>query len=217
MLALGIDVITTGNHIWNQRPLLASIAQEPRLIRPLNYPKGTPGNGFYVHALPDGRSLLVANLMGNLFMKDTLDDPFAVADAFFNEHRLGYKVHGIFLDFHGEATSEKMALAHFLDGRVSAIVGTHTHLPTADCQILPEGTAFQGDAGMCGDFNSVIGVKKENALWRFTKKIPGPRLEPAEGEGTVCGTFLVTDDATGKATSITNLRAGGRLPELLPL
>jgi len=207
----GAAVLTTGNHVWNQRELLSSIDREPRLLRPMNFPEGTPGHGSYVHALPDGRKILVANLMGNLFMNECLDDPFAAAERLVSSYRLGGNVNATFIDFHAEATSEKMALAQFLDGRVSALVGTHTHIPTADDHILPGGTAYQTDAGMCGDFDSVIGVKKERSIWRFTRKTPGERMDPAEGEASVCGCFIETDDKTGFSQGIESFQIGGQL------
>ncbi len=211
ILGWGIDCLTTGNHVWRQRDLLSTIDREPRLLRPLNFPEGTPGKGFYLHKLQDGRTILMVHLMGNVFMDISLDNPFLVLEMFLKKHSLGSNVDAIFVDFHGEATSEKMALAQFLDGKISALVGTHTHVPTADMQIFPQGTAFQTDAGMCGDFNSVIGMSKEAAIWRFTKKTPGPRLEPTQGEATLCGTFIVTNDKTGLAESIEAVRLGGRL------
>jgi len=207
----GVDVLTTGNHVWNQRELLLSIDREPRLIRPLNFPEGTPGKGSYLHKLPDGRKLLVANLMGNLFMDQTLDDPFAAAENLVARNPLKGAVNASLIDFHAEATSEKMALAQKLDGRVSIVVGTHTHIPTADDHVLPGGTAYQTDVGMCGDYDSVIGVKKERSIWRFTRKIPGERMEPAEGEGTVCGCFIETDDQTGLSRSMEGFQIGGQL------
>jgi metallophosphoesterase (TIGR00282 family) len=209
--ALGVDCITTGNHIWKQKELVSSIDRDPRLLRPLNYPDGTPGKGAYMHALPDGRKVLIANIMARVFMDPVLDDPFVIAEKLLAQHRLGSSAQAIFVDFHGETTSEKMAFGHVFDGRVSAVVGTHTHIPTADDQILPKGTAYVTDAGMCGDYDSVIGMKKELAIWKFTRKIPGERMAPAEDEATVCGVFIVTDDATGLAASIETLRVGGRL------
>lgn len=209
--ALGIDCLTTGNHIWGQRELVSAIDSEPRLLRPLNFPEGTPGRGFYLHSLPGGRKILIVNVMARLFMEPVLDDPFATAEKLIAQHRLGQTVQAVFVDFHGEASSEKMAFGHVFDGRISGMVGTHTHIPTADAQVLPKGTAYMTDAGMCGDYDSVIGMKKELAIWKFTRKIPGERLSPAEGEATVCGALIVTDDATGLAQSIEPVRAGGRL------
>ncbi|MDX2027987.1 MAG: TIGR00282 family metallophosphoesterase [Alphaproteobacteria bacterium] len=214
--ALGIDCLTTGNHIWGQKELVGTIDSDPRLLRPLNFPEGTPGRGFYLHTLPDGRKILIANIMARLFMEPVLDDPFATVEKLLAQHRLGSSVQAIVVDFHGEASSEKMAFAHVVDGRVSAVIGTHTHIPTADAQIFPKGTAYQTDAGMCGDYDSVIGMKKELAVWKFTRKVPGERLAPAEGEATICGAFIVTDDATGLTKSIESVRVGGRLKEQIP-
>lgn len=213
--ALGTDVITTGNHVWDQREVIPYIAREPRLLRPHNYPESLPGAGFYKHALPNGQSILVINLMARLFM-DPLDDPFAIADKIIAQHVLGRSVQAIFLDFHGEATSEKMAMAHYLDGRVTAVIGTHTHMPSADCQILDRGTAFQSDAGMTGDYNSVIGMKPDAPVQRFTRKFSIERLSPADGEGTVCGTLIVTND-NGTAAKIAPVRVGPRLENTIPV
>lgn len=216
LYALGVDCLTTGNHIWGQKELVGTIDSDPRLLRPLNYPEGTPGRGSYLHALPDGRKILIANVMARLFMDPVLDDPFVVTEKLLAQYRLGSAAQAIFVDFHGEASSEKMAFGHVFDGRVSAIVGTHTHIPTADEQILPKGTAYLSDAGMCGDYDSVIGMKKELAIWKFTRKIPGERLTPAEGEATVCGAFIVTNDLTGLAKTIEPFRLGGRLKQKPP-
>ena len=214
--AMGVDCLTTGNHVWNQKEMLSAIDGDPRLLRPRNFPDGTPGRGAYIYTLPDGRKILVANIMGNLYMDQSLDNPFAAADRIAFAHKLGQGVQAIFIDFHAEATSEKMALAQYMDGRVTAVIGTHTHIPTADEQVLPAGTAFQCDAGMCGDFDSVIGMKKERSIWRFTRKTPGERMEPAEAEATICGCFIVTNDKTGLAQSINAVRVGGRLKQAVP-
>lgn len=211
--ALGADCLTTGNHVWDQREVLGTIDRDPKLLRPLNYPEGTPGRGFYLHTLPGGGKILIANVMARLFMEPSLDDPFAATEKLLAQYKLGGGVRAIFLDFHGETTSEKQAYAHAFDGRASAVVGTHTHVPTADEQILPKGTAYITDAGMCGDYDSVIGIKKELSIWRFTRKLPGERMTPAEGEATVCGVFVVTNDATGLAQSIEPFRLGGRLKQ----
>lgn len=212
----GASCLTTGNHIWKQRELLTQMETLPALIRPLNYNEGTPGNGSYVYSLPDGRKILIANPLGRLFIEELTGDPFAAMDSLLSKYSLGPKnqagvVQAIFVDFHAEATSEKMCLGHHLDGRVSAVIGSHTHIPTSDEHILPKGTAYQSDAGMCGDYNSVIGMKQEPAIWNFTKHIPGERLAPAEGEATVCGTFIETDDATGLAIKIKSIKTGGIL------
>ncbi len=208
---LGAVCLTTGNHVWAQKEIVGTIGNDPRLLRPLNFVDGTPGKGSYLHALPDGRKILVVSVLGRVFMSQMVDDPFAITDRLVSQYRLGQTAHVIFIDFHGEASSEKMAFAHYFDGRVSAVIGTHTHVPTADEQILPKGTAYQTDGGMCGDFDSVIGVKKELALWRFTHSVPGERFAPAEGEATLCGTLVVTDDISGLAQSIERVQVGGRL------
>lgn len=213
--ANGVDIITLGNHSWDQREMLVKIQEDPRLVRPANYPEGTPGRGCTLLQTPKGKKLLVINVMGRLFM-DPLDDPFAAVDKIVTQYQLGKQVDAILVDVHGETTSEKMAMGHFLDGRASFVVGTHTHIPTADTQILPHGTAYQTDAGMCGDYNSVIGMEIEAPIHRFTKKIPGPKLTPALGDGTVCGTLIVTDDATGLAKFAHPLRLGARLHSALP-
>ncbi|MCX8500556.1 MAG: TIGR00282 family metallophosphoesterase [Alphaproteobacteria bacterium] len=208
--AAGVSVITTGNHVWDQRPFIGQIDGEPRILRPLNYPPKTPGRGSLVVTVAGGRKLLVVQIMGRLYM-DALDDPFAVIEAEISRYRLGASVAAIFVDFHAEASSEKMAMAHHLDGRISALVGTHTHIPTADAQILHGGTAYQTDAGMSGDYDSVIGMKKQPSLQKFIRKMPGEKLTPADGEATVCGVLIETDDATGLATTIHPIRRGGRL------
>jgi metallophosphoesterase (TIGR00282 family) len=212
LFAGGVDCITTGNHAWDQRALLSEIDHEPRILRPLNSPPGTPGKGANVYRSKTGRTLLVMNPMGRLFM-DALDDPFQSVERELAKHRLGSTVDGILIDFHAEASSEKMALAHYVDGRASLVVGTHTHIPTADAQILPGGTAYQTDAGMCGDYDSVIGVKKEISVHRFVRKLPGDRMVPADGPATVAGVFVETDPKTGLAIAIRPIRRGGRLIE----
>ncbi len=215
LFAAGADVITLGNHAWDRKEIMGYIAETPRLIRPLNYPPGTPGAGSVVVALQDGRRALVLNAMGRLFM-DALDCPFRASAVELAKHRLGAGMSAIVIDFHAEASSEKMAYAHSFDGQVSLVVGTHTHCPSADHQILPGGTAFQSDAGMCGDYDSVIGMSKQAAATRFWRKLPGERLQPAEGEPTICGLFVETDDATGLARRIEPLRQGGRLCQVMP-
>ena len=214
--AAGADVITTGNHVWDQREIINYIDGDAKLLRPMNYPEGTPGTGTGIFKANGGRKVLVLHPMGRLFM-DPLDDPFAAVDDALRNHRLGQSVDAVIVDFHGEATSEKQSMGHFLDGRVSAVVGTHTHAPTADAQILPGGTAFQTDIGMTGDYDSVIGMKKELATSRFTTKMPQGRLEPAEGEATLCAVYVETDDDTGLARHVGPLRLGGRLKEEWPL
>lgn len=215
LMEAGADVLTLGNHAWDRKDIIPFIAQTPRLIRPLNYPPGTPGQGSVLVTLPDGRKALVAQAMGRLFM-DALDCPFRGIAEVLKNHRLGGSVQAIFIDFHAEATSEKMAFAHFLDGQVSCVIGTHTHCPSADAQILPNGTGFQSEAGMCGDYDSVIGMAKAEAMARFWRKTPGEKLQPAEGVPTVCGVFVETDDASGLVRRIAPLRIGGRLAETMP-
>jgi metallophosphoesterase (TIGR00282 family) len=215
IFAAGADVITLGNHSWDRKELIPYIAETPRVIRPLNFPPGTPGAGSIAVDLPDGRRALVVNAMGRLFL-DPLDCPFRGTAVELARYRLGASVAAIVIDFHAEATSEKMAFAHSFDGQVSLVVGTHTHCPSADHQILPGGTAFQSDAGMCGDYDSVIGMSKDGATTRFWRKMPGERLHPAEGPATLCGLYLETNDTTGLATRIEPIRTGGRLSQTLP-
>ena len=211
----GVDVITTGNHVWDQREIITYISGDPRLLRPQNYPPGTPGRGAAVFEATRGRKVLVLHVMLRLFM-NPLDDPFACVEAELAKHRLGGTVDAAILDIHGEATSEKMAMGHAVDGRVSLAAGSHTHVPTADAQVLPGGTAYQTDAGMCGDYDSVIGMKKDAAVARFIRKVPGERLTPAESAATICGLVVDTDDATGLAVRAQPLRIGGRLEPAWP-
>jgi metallophosphoesterase (TIGR00282 family) len=215
LFSAGADVITLGNHAWDRKEIIPYIAETPRLLRPLNYPPGTPGAGSVVVTLRDGRRALVLNVMARLFM-DMLDDPFRGTAVELAKRRLGGDVAAVVIDIHGEATSEKQAFAHSFDGQASLIVGTHTHVPTADYQVLPGGTAYCSDAGMCGDYDSVIGMGKQVAALRFWKKLPGERLQPAEGAATICGLFVETDDATGLARRVEPLREGGRLAPAWP-
>lgn len=206
----GADVVTTGDHIWDQEKLTPRLNQEARLLRCYNFPTQTPGRGITEVMLSGGRKLVVLHLMGQVFMKDYLDNPFAAADKALEAYRLGHNVAAVFVDFHAEATSEKCAMGHFLDGRVSAVIGSHTHIPTADTRILPGGTAYQTDAGMCGDYHSVIGFEISEPLQRFIHKRK-VRMKPASGEATLCGAVIETDDRTGKAIRIQPLRLGGAL------
>ncbi len=215
LFAAGADAITTGNHVFDQREIIPHFDREPRLLRPGNYPRSTPGRGAGVFADRRGRKVLVLHMMARLFM-DPLDDPFAFAAAALERDGLARTVHAIVVDFHGEATSEKMAMGHYLDGRVSVVVGTHTHVPTADAQILPGGTGYQSDIGMCGDYDSVIGMKKALSVERFVRKMPTQRLEAADGPATLCATLAELDDASGLTTRITPVRLGGRLAEAMP-
>jgi metallophosphoesterase (TIGR00282 family) len=213
--AAGVDALTLGNHSWDQKEIIGHIDSDPRLLRPLNLPKGTPGRGQVVLDAGRGRKLLLVQLMGRLYM-DAIDDPFAKLDEALERCRLMVGAHAILVDIHAEASSEKMSIGHFADGRVSAVIGSHSHIPTADAQILPGGTAYQTDAGMCGDYDSVIGMQKAAAVARFVRKMPGDKLTPAEGPGTLCAVLVETDDSTGLAQSIQPLRLGGRLKECWP-
>ena len=210
---IGVDVISTGNHWADQKEIFTYIDTEDRILRPANYPAGTPGRGANLYQTPAG-SVLVINAMGRVFM-DALDDPFAAVDRELNACPLGEGADAIVVDMHCEATSEKMAMGHFCDGRASFVVGTHQHVPTADAQILPGGTAYQTDAGACADYDSVIGMDKAEPLQRFTRKLSSQRFTPATGPATVCGVFVRTG-AGGLATAIAPVRIGGRLKPALP-
>jgi metallophosphoesterase (TIGR00282 family) len=214
LFAAGADVLTLGNHAWDRKELAGYIETQPRLIRPLNFPPGTPGHGSVIVDLADGRRALVLQAMCRLFMEPN-DDPFRLTAELLGRHRLGVTVQAIVADLHGEATSEKMAYGHSFDGLVSMVVGTHTHCPSADHQILAGGTAFQTDAGMCGDYDSVIGMDKAVASARFWRRVPGERLAPADGEATICGVFVETLDQTGLAARIEPVRVGGRLSQAM--
>jgi len=215
LFAAGTDVITLGNHVWDRKEIIPYLSETPRLVRALNFPPGTPGAGSALVELADGRRALVFLVMGRLYM-DPLDCPFRATADLLARHKLGANVQAIVAEIHAEATSEKMAYAHVFDGQISMAIGTHTHCPTADAQVLPGGTAYQTDAGMCGDYDSVIGMQKDNAALRFWRKMPGERLGPAEGPATICGVFVETDDATGLARRIAPVRVGGRLAPAMP-
>lgn len=212
---VGVDAITLGNHSWDQREVMTFIDDEARLIRPLNYPEGTPGRGVATYHLEDGRKIAVAQTLGRLFMAE-VGDPFAAIDPVANSLKLGEDVQAFVVDIHAEATSEKMAMGHFLDGRATLVAGTHSHIPTADAQVLTGGTAYQSDLGMCGDYDSVIGMEKEVPIKRFTKPDEKGRLSPAKGEATLCATMVISDDETGKALEIYPIRLGGRLKTEMP-
>ena len=200
---MGVDVITLGNHAWDQREMLSYIEECPKIIRALNYPPGVPGKGDYKLTLADGRTLLVIQVMLRLFMGLSLDDPFASINQKLQSEFLGSTCNAILIDMHGETTSEKNAFGHYVDGRVSAILGTHTHIPTSDERILDKGSAYQTDVGMTGNYNSVIGMDKENPIHGFTKGYRSEgRFSPASGSGKVCGTYIESDDNTGLAKEI---------------
>ncbi len=211
----GVDVLTSGNHIWDHARIAPLAAREPRLLRPHNYPEAVPGTGVGVYPAASGGRICVINLMARTFM-EPLDDPFAAAEAVLRAHRLGETADAVLIDLHGETTSEKMAFAHAFDGRASLIVGTHTHVPTADTRILPGGTAFQADAGMCGDYQSVIGYQAEPWIARFRTRMRTGRIRAAEGEGSLAGIFVETAAGTGLAVQAEPVRVGGHLPETRP-
>jgi 2',3'-cyclic-nucleotide 2'-phosphodiesterase len=212
----GADVVTLGNHAFDQREALVFIEREERLLRPLNWYPGCPGRGANLVETESGKRVLVINAMGRVMVEPSLDDPFRAIDRELESCRMGRDCDAVLIDFHAEATSEKMALGHFVDGRASLVVGTHTHSPTADHHILAGGTAYQTDAGMCGDYDSVIGMDKAEPLQRFLRKLPVERMKPAEGPATVCGVAVETDDSTGLAVAIGAIRIGGRLAPALP-
>jgi metallophosphoesterase (TIGR00282 family) len=216
LLDAGVDVITLGDHAFDQKDMLSFCAQEPRIIRPVNYAKGAPGVGARLFPDRRGRKVLVTQVLGNVFMKRAFDDPFSSIEPVLKAHPLGGLAQAIIVDMHCEATSEKMAMGHYCDGRASMVVGTHTHVPTADAMILPGGTAYLTDAGMCGDYHSVIGMEKGEPMRRFVTGMAKGRFEPANGEATLAGLLVETDDRTGKATAVTMVREGGRLQTSVP-
>ncbi|WP_137043503.1 TIGR00282 family metallophosphoesterase [Pseudolabrys sp. FHR47] len=211
----GADAITLGNHSWDQREALVFIERAPRLIRPVNYPKGAPGRGAALVDAKNGKRALVINVMGRIFM-DPLDDPFAAVEREIAACPLREAADAIVVDIHCEASSEKQAMGYFCDGRASLVVGTHTHVPTADHRIMPGGTAFMTDAGMTGDYDSVIGMTKDEPLTRFLRKIPGSKFEPAAGPATLSGIAVETDDKTGLAVRVSAVRIGGLLDPATP-
>ncbi|UTD27257.1 TIGR00282 family metallophosphoesterase [Bradyrhizobium sp. WD16] len=211
----GVDAVTLGNHAWNQKEALVFIERAPRLVRPLNFPRSTPGRGAALVETRGGARVLVINAMGRVFM-EPLNDPFAAIDRELEACPLGEMADAVVVDFHAEASSEKQAAGHFCDGRASLVVGTHTHVPTGDHRILPGGTAYMTDAGMTGDYDSVIGMQKEEPLQRFLTGIPTSRFEPANGEATLSGVAVETDNATGLAQRVAPVRLGGRLEPALP-
>jgi metallophosphoesterase (TIGR00282 family) len=215
LLDAGADAVTLGNHAWDQREALVFIERAPRLVRPINYPRGTPGRGAALIDAKNGARVLVINAMGRIFM-DPLDDPFGLIDHEIEACALQSGADATVIDFHAEATSEKQALGHFCDGRASLVVGTHTHAPTADHQVLPGGTAYMSDVGMTGDYNSVIGMGKQEPLQRFLRRIPAAKFEPALGPATLCGLAVEIDAKTGLASRVGAVRIGGRLEQARP-
>jgi hypothetical protein len=215
LIDAGADCVTLGNHSFDQKEALVFIERHDRLIRPLNYPKGTPGKGATLLKAKSGADVLVVNAMGRVFMTE-LDCPFRAVDAELTACPLKQGADAILIDFHAEATSEKQAMGLFLDGRVSVVVGTHTHTPTADGRILPAGTAYLSDAGMCGDYNSVLGMEPDEPINRFLTRIPRSRYEPALGPGTISGFAVDIDDKTGLALACGPLRIGPHLEPATP-
>jgi len=212
---LGVNVITTGNHVWDKKEIIPYINKDKNLLRPENFPSSVPGQGNTIIENSLGKKILVINVMGRLFM-DPLNDPVESIENIISKYDLGLEVDAIIVDIHGEATSEKMSIGHIFDGRVSLIIGTHTHVPTSDTQILPGGTGYQSDAGMCGDYDSVIGGEKNGWQERFKSKMPVGRIGASEGEGTLCGLFLETDVKTGLAKNIEPVIIGPRLINRIP-
>ena len=211
LFSIGVDVITSGNHIWDKKETADYIDRENRLLRPANLPEGSPGKGYEIYLLKNQKHKIgVINLMGNVFMRKT-DDVFRVAKDISKKLVLKKDIDFLVVDFHGEITSEKMAMGHFFDGISTCVVGTHTHVPTADTRILEKGTAYQTDIGMCGDYNSVIGMNKENSLKKFLKDKKATHHFPAEGEASLSGIIIEADHETGLAKKITRLIAGGSL------
>jgi metallophosphoesterase (TIGR00282 family) len=215
LIDAGADAVTLGNHAWNQKEALVFIERAPRLIRPLNFPRHTPGRGAALIDTKNGARALVINAMGRVFM-EPLNDPFSAIGKEIDACPLVEAADAIVVDFHGEASSEKQGMGYFCDGRVSLVVGTHTHVPTADHQILAGGTAYMTDAGMTGDYDSVIGMQKEEPVRRFTTGIPSGRFEPAFGPATLSGVAVETDDKTGLALHVGPVRLGGRLSQAVP-
>jgi 2',3'-cyclic-nucleotide 2'-phosphodiesterase len=213
--AAGADAITTGNHVWDQKELIGHVDREPRIVRPLNLAPGAPGRGVAEFRTARGQRVLVIQVLGRLFM-GLVDDPFRALDAELRKHALGGTAQAILVDVHAEATSEKTALGHHLDGRVSLVAGTHTHIPTADARILPGGTGYITDLGMTGDYDSVIGMDKQGSLQKWRTDLPGQRLTPAMGDAMLCGVYVETDDRTGLARRIEPVRVGHGLAATVP-
>ena len=206
----GADVITTGNHVWDQNETMEFITSEKRLLRPQNLPEGTPGNGFGIFNSKNNKKVAVINLMGNIFMKKS-DDVFEAAKKFIENVKLKKDADFIIVDIHGEITSEKMAMGYLFDGKVTMLVGTHTHVPTSDHRIMEKGTAYQTDIGMCGDYNSVIGMNRDNSLKKFFKDPSATKHYPALGEATISGLMVVADDKTGLANKVEPIILGALL------
>ena len=212
---LGVNVITTGNHVWDQKEIIPYISKDNYILRPHNFPQSVPGKGFVIYKDAMDRKVLVINVMARLFM-DPLNDPIETIYNILDNYKIGENVSAIIIDVHGEASSEKMAIGHTFDGIVSFIIGTHTHIPTLDAQILEKGTAFQSDAGMCGDYDSVIGGEKEGWVARFKHKMPTGRINVSSGEATLCGVFVCINDTDGMAVHIEPIIKGPHLINRYP-
>ncbi len=210
LIAVGVDVMTGGDHIWDQKDTIGFIANQKNLLRPLNFPKHTPGNGAMVFNVGNYK-ILVVHLLGQVFIKNNLNCPFEMVEDLLKNYQLGKNIDAIIVDIHAEATSEKMAMGKFLDGKVSLVVGSHTHIPTNDFHIMRQGTAYHTDAGMCGDYNSVIGMQEGVPLKSFLTKRRVGKMEPAIGEATFCATLVEIDDKTGLAKKIEAIKLGGVL------
>lgn len=215
LIEAGADAVTLGNHAFDQREALVFIERAPCLVRPLNYPPGTPGRGAALIKAKNGARVLIINALGRIFM-EPLDDPFSAIDREIEACPLGRGADAIVVDFHAEATSEKQAAGHYFDTRVTLLVGTHTHVQTSDHRILPGGSAYISDVGMTGDYNSVIGMDKEEPLNRFLRRIPSARFEPATGPAALCAVAVETDDATGLARRIAPVRIGAQVEPAAP-
>ncbi len=213
LLDAGVDVLTGGDHIWDQREVTSFINESKRLLRPANFPKSCPGVGARIFLDAANRKILVIHLLGQVFIKYHVSCPFEAVSQILENNQMGRDVDMIFVDFHAEATSEKMAMGKFLDGKVSAVIGSHTHIPTADCHVMKGGTAYQSDAGMCGDYDSVIGMEKTVPLQMFVHKRKFDKMQPAKGEATLCGVVVEVDNSTGLAEKIYPIRVGGVLGE----
>lgn len=211
LLEAGMDCLTLGDHAFDQRDMMPFIDSEKRILRPINFAKQAPGQGVRLFTAPNGKKVLVIQVLGQVFMKRPFDDPFSAVEIALRNAPIGGLAQAVIVEIHAEATSEKMAMGHWCDGKASLVVGTHTHVPTGDAQILPWGTAFMADAGMCGDYNSVIGMDKAEPLNRFITGMPKGRFTPAEGDATLSGVFVETDDRTGLAKTVKAVRVGGRL------
>ena len=216
LLAAGADCLTLGDHAFDQKEMLSFIEKEPRILRPVNFAKGAPGQGARVFEATGGRKVLVAQVLGQVFMKRPFDDPFSAIEPVLKAHPMGGLVQAAIVEMHCEATSEKMAMGYFCDGRASLVVGTHTHVPTGDARLLPGGTGYLSDAGMCGDYDSIIGMEKAEPMRRFITGMARARFTPAMGEATLSGVLVETDDRTGRATRIRMIRQGGALEQAGP-